>query len=69
MAKINTNSYIVGWVGLKLADDYFTTYNLRKRPNSWILQCLLLSGVSTSQSSSLISCYVNATIILKPFLS
>lgn len=71
MATINTNkqSYIVGWVGFKLADDYFITYNLRKRTNSWILQCLLLSGVSTSQSSGLISCYVNATIILKSFLS
>lgn len=28
MAKINTNSYIVGWVGLKLADDYFITHTI-----------------------------------------
>lgn len=75
MAKINMNklsfeSYIVGCVvGLKLADDHFTKYNLRKRTNSWILQCLLLSGVSTFQNSGLISCYVSASIILKPFLS
>lgn len=71
MAKINTQkqSYIVGWVGLKLADDYFITHSLRKPTNSWVRQCLLLSGVSTSQSSGLISCYVNATIISKHFLS
>lgn len=71
MAKINTNkqSYIVGWVGLKLADDYFITYNLYESKQTAGYSNVCCCQVCQHQSPGLISCYVNATVILNSILS
>lgn len=69
MAKINTNkqSYIVGWVGLKLTDDYFITQSTKANkqldtPMFVVVRCVNISELRSNQL--LRQCHYNIKALL-----